>query len=410
MNKIILFLLICSITVLMSCSKSARHDQNPISIAAKPTAKPHKHKHRRIPEGAISLDIINYKNTLHLLTGTHHHGNKALMYQYSADQGTSWSKAVNINASKHIEANLSRGNDARLAVQGNNIVAIWSGRIEGKPHNAGPMQSARSADAGKTWQSSPIPADWTEGSHAFFAMSGNDNAINAVWLDSRNKKTVRGSQGLRFSQTIDGGQSWSSNQTLDNISCACCWNTAKFDASNHFYVLYRDKQPTDMALGVVNPEQQWQRLSSVGAFNWDFPGCPHIGGGLAFQNNDQLLHSVVGSGHTKHLGVHYLRSEDKGKTWATPFQLGDESAIHGDIAANEDGRVIAVWDMNSEDGLSIFYAESTDSGITWSQSKRLSKTGMRATHPRIIANQSNFLTLWTESATGEKQSVKMQIL
>jgi len=408
MNKSSLLLFITICTLLVACSSPVKQQR---SVTAEPVQKAHKHKHQSLANGTLSLDIIKHQGKLHLLKGTHQHGEKALWYQSSDDQGKNWTAAVNINNSKPIDANLSRGNDARLAVQGNNIVAIWASRVEGAPHNAGPMKAARSADGGKSWQKTAIPADWAKGPHAFYAMDGNDQSINVVWLDSRNgQSSVKASQGMRFSQSKDGGQSWSSNKTLDDITCACCWNTAKFDSNNHFYLLYRDKQPTDMAIGVLNQDQQWQRLSSVGAFNWDFPGCPHIGGGLAFQEDAGLMHSVIGSGHMEHLGVHYLRSNNKGKTWSAPVQLGDESSIHADIASAENGRVIAVWDMRTEDGLAIFYAESNDSGLSWSESKRLSKPGMRATHPRIISTDTGFLTLWTESATGKTQALKMQTL
>jgi len=415
MNKLTTFSAIFFSALLISCSTPQKQEQQLSSIEVastnKTSAPKHVHRHRKLPNGTLSLDIVNYDNKLHLLTGTHQNGEKALWYQYSSNQGIDWSTPVNINSTTHIDANLSPGNPARLAVQRNNIVVIWASRVEGAPHNAGPMQAVRSSDNGKSWQKSPIPADWTAGSHAFFAMDGNDVRISAVWLDSRNgHSSVNGSQGMRYSQSTDGGQSWSTNQTLDNITCACCWNTAKFDAKNNLYVLYRDNEPTDMALGMVNPDQQWQRLSTVGAFDWDFPGCPHIGGGLAFQNNDQLVHSVVGSGHEKHLGVHYLRSNNHGKNWSQPIQLGDETAVHADVAAHKDGRVVAVWDMLTEDGLSIFYAKSKNNGKQWSSPVRLSKAGMRATHPRIISNNSGFLALWVESADGKHQQTAMKQL
>jgi len=407
MNKLPLLLLASICTLLIGCSSPERQQ---VSVVAEPVQKMHGHKHRALANGTLSLDIIKHQGKLHLLQGIHHNGEKALWYQYSSNQGKDWSAPVNINKTKHIEANLSRGNDARLAVQGDHIVVIWPSRVEGAPHNAGPMKAVRSNDGGKSWQKSSIPADWSIGPHAFFAMDGNEQAINVVWLDSRNgQSAVKGSQGMRFSQSKDGGQSWSSNKTLDNVTCACCWNTAKFDLDNDFFVLYRDKQPTDMAIGVLKGNEQWQRLSTVGDFNWDFPGCPHIGGGLAFQDK-QTMHSVVGSGHMDHLGVHYLRSNDQGKTWSDPVQLGDESSIHADIASAENGRVIAVWDMRTEDGLAVFYAESSNGGLSWSQNKRLSKPGMRATHPRIISHDAGFLTLWTESKTGKTQSLQMQSL
>jgi hypothetical protein len=165
-----------------------------------------------------------------------------------------------------------------------------------------------------------------------------------------------------------------------------------------------------MSIGVLDKNQQWTNLNHVGDFKWDFKGCPHIGAGIAFQNNSQLIHTVVGTGHPDHLGVFYLRSTDNGKNWAQPIQLGDESALHSDIASDHANRVVAVWDMRSEDGLSIYYAESNDKGISWSAPKRLSPAGYRATHPKIIAINSTFFVAWTQGTDGRFQTLKFQQL
>jgi Neuraminidase (sialidase) len=109
------------------------------------------------------------------------------------------------------------------------------------------------------------------------------------------------------------------------------------------------------------------------------------------------MHAIVGTGHPDHLGVHYSYSDDTGKNWSIAMQLGDESAVHSDIASHDNGRVVAIWDMMSESGLAIFVAESTDQGNHWSEPKQLSKVGMRATHPRIIKTKNGFLAVWTET-------------
>ncbi len=354
---------------------------------------------------------MEHAGTFHMLVGKHDQGKKALYYQQSTDAGSSWTKPVKIIDKDHLEANFNRGSDARLAVQGNNIVAIWASRVEGAGrHNAGPMNAARSSDNGKTWQSSAVPADWS-GAHNFFAMAGNSSHISAVWLDRRevSKTAQRAKKGLRHAQSADGGITWSKNKTLDDKTCACCWNTAKYSDNEELFVLYQDQDPSDMAMGVLE-NQRWTRLNHVGDFEWDFKGCPHIGGGIAFHHKSKLIHSVVGTGHPDHLGVFYLRSGDNGKSWESPVQLGDETALHSDLASDEDSRVVAVWDMRSEDGLSVYYAESNDKGISWSSAKRLSNPGFRATHPKIVATGGKFLTVWTESADGKNQSVQMRQL
>jgi len=357
-------------------------------------------------EDVVSVDVKYVDGVVHLLVGKQQDDRQSLWYQASHDQGITWSQATHITSTHPIK--FKRGNDARLAVQGDNIVVVWMSKVEGAPHNAGPMMAMRSTDNGNTWREAAMPADW-KGSHGFFAMSANDDVINLVWLDSRQQK-IKGSQGLRFSQTRDGGLSWSPNLTLDDLTCACCWNTSIFDNEGMFYVLYRDKQPSDMAIGRVDPQLNWQRLASVGQFNWDFEGCPHIGGGLTIDQTTQRLHATVSTGQTDKIGLYYLNSDNKGQTWSVPLQFGDSTAVHSDIAISNDGELVAVWDQLSEHGLQIVYALSLDHGQTWSEQQQLSKPEFSASHPKIIAMESGLLVLWTEMTDAGQSDLHKIIL
>lgn len=358
--------------------------------------------------GVTSLDVKYIDDTVHLLLGKEDNGQQSIWYQSSSDQGRTWSKQVNVTLNAKIAAKFKRGNDARLAIQGDNIVAVWMTKVEGAPFEAGPMMAMRSDDRGQTWQQATMPADW-QGAHGFFAMDGNNESINLVWLDSREQK-LKGSQGLRFSQTRDGGITWTNNQTLDDITCACCWNTARFDNDGLFYVLYRDKQPSDMAIGRVDPELNWQRLSTVGKFNWDFEGCPHIGAGLAIDPKTHQFHATVSTGQPDNVGLYYLNSEDKAQSWSTPIKLGDNGALHSDIAISNTGILVASWDQLTENGLQIFYAKSDDQGKTWSKPIALSNAELNASHPRVIATDDKVLILWTESGHDNLSILQMEIL
>lgn len=369
-------------------------------------------RHQATPEGVISVDIVNFDKRLHLLTGKHQKGNKTLWYQTSIDGGESWSEAVKLLDDDNLAVNMTRGNDAQIAAQNDTVVVSWMSFVEGARFNAGPMLTARSDDGGQTWQYAAAPPDWTQGPHGYIDMTADSQAMHAVWLDSRQGHAdVKASQGLHYAKSTDGGLSWQTNQTVDELTCSCCWNTIKSDAAGKPYVLYRDKQPSDLSIAAPEQNQQWQRLSPVGAFDWQFDGCPHIGGGLDFENGaaKTRMHAVVGTGHPDHLGVHYLYSDDAGKNWSEARTLGDESAIHADIAARDDGRIVAVWDMMGDDGLAVFFAQSSDSGTHWSKAEQLSKTGMRASHPRIVKTESGFVTVWTEH-DGRQQTLAIRRL
>ncbi|MCK4842379.1 MAG: exo-alpha-sialidase [Methylococcales bacterium] len=410
MNKIILHIPL--LLMINACSMFPKAEISVSQHAKSTLVKQQKHRHKKIADGVISVDIINSNNRLHLLTGQIKHGKKTLWYQNSKTGGESWSASVKILNDDDLAVKMTRGNDAQITAQGDKVVVSWTKYEPNSRFKAGAMQAARSTDGGQSWQYSATPPDWKKGPHGYIDMAADKNAMHAVWLDSRSGHgDVKASQGLRYARSIDGGFSWQKNKTLDQLTCSCCWNTIKTDAEDKAYVLYRDKQPSDLSIGVIDQKQQWQRLNHVGAFNWQFDGCPHIGGGLDFQTTAGInrLHSVIGTGHPEHLGIHYLYSDDKGKNWSDAKQLGDESAIHADVAAHDNGRVVVVWDMMGEEGLAIFMAESKDQGVNWSDPKQISQLGSRATHPRIVKTEKGFLSLWTEN-NGHLQTLAIKRL
>lgn len=353
----------------------------------------------------VSVDVKYVDGVLHTLIAKQKGTQQSIGYQSSLDYGQTWSNEVHmINADNAFR--FKRGNDARLAISGNSLVAVWMTRVEGAPHNAGPMMAMRSDDKGATWQKSAMPADWN-GPHGFFAMAGSKEAINLVWLDSR-EKVDKGSQGLRFSQSRDGGKTWSVNNTLDAQTCACCWNTVKFN-NDDFYVLYRDKKPSDMALGKVDSDLNWQRISTVGDFGWDFEGCPHVGGGLAFDSKNNLIHATVTTGKSDQAGAYYLHSANNGLSWSEPMLLGDNSSFHTDIAVNN-GDITVVWDRATKSGMQIVKASSSDKGITWTQAELLSDALSHASHPIIIDMESKQLIMWTESEENGATVIKTSIV
>lgn len=414
MNRHLLYLSILFAGLNSSCTNHAVEAQSEqhaddVKVAQHKPAM----RHHPIPEGVISLDIVRDGDRLHLLTGKHRQSQKTLWHQVSTDDGTSWSTPVKIHDGDSVAANIVRGNDAQISARGDDIVVTWMSYVEGAPFNAGAMSALRSDDGGKTWRKATIPPDWKRGPHGYIDMNSDANGMHAVWLDSRHGPSgVSAAQALHYAKSIDGGLSWQDNVTLDKLTCSCCWNTLKSDGEGKLFVLYRDKQPSDMAIGVIDGQQQWQRLNRVGAFDWQFDGCPHIGGGLDFQRvrARNIMHAVVGSGHRDHLGIHYLFSMDNGKNWSEAVSLGDESAVHADIAAHDNGRVVVVLDMMSEDGLAVYALETSAPGQgTWSQPSRLSGKGSRASHPRIVKTKTGFLALWTEH-DGKQQTLAMRRL
>jgi hypothetical protein len=163
-------------------------------------------------------------------------------------------------------------------------------------------------------------------------------------------------------------------------------------------VLYRDKEPTDMAVAATQDGgRTWQRLATVGAFNWAFEGCPHVGGGLGAtvdERGNRRLHATAWTAEEKKEGLYHLQSADMGTTWSAPRQITSAAAKHSDLAA-DGARLLIAWEALEGGRSQILAALSEDAGKSWAEPKRLAQ-GFSASHPLTVASDGRFLVFWTE--------------
>ena len=140
--------------------------------------------------------------------------------------------------------------------------------------------------------------------------------------------------------------------------------------------------------------REWTRRASVGAFGWDFQGCPEVGGGLVAETVDGFLHAVVWTGADRRQGVYALGSRDDGRSWSKPVALGAREARNPDLARSR-SVLAAVWEERGP----LYWARTRDvDGIwRWSGPERLTQDSERAVHPIVVGTgDGRFLAAWTE--------------
>jgi hypothetical protein len=141
----------------------------------------------------------------------------------------------------------------------------------------------------------------------------------------------------------------------------------------------------------------WKRLASVGAFNWAFEGCPHVGGGLGAtvdERGNRRLHATTWTAEEKAEGLYHVQSADMGTTWSAPRRITPAAAKHSDLAA--DGRrLLITWEAVEGGRGRILTALSEDAGRSWAEPMGL-KTGLSPSHPLAVASDGRFLVFWTE--------------
>ncbi len=356
----------------------------------------HQHHHHPSVPGVQSLDVQATATGLHLLTYELAPDGSplGLLYRTSTNRGAHWTSPVRVDTDQPPPFAAARGVDPQVAASGQTVVAIWM-TAGTDAFGGGPMASALSTDGGKTWTKGPNPAD--DGSttgHGFLdVVATRDGVFHLTWLDTR-----EGKRGLRHARSTDGGRSWSKNDTADAETCECCWNAIATGPDGKVGILYRDKGPRDMAVAwCPEPGKDWPAPVNLGGFQWEFQGCPHVGGGLAAGGTAELpvWHAVVWTGKEDSVGIHYLASLDGGTTWTRTTRLADKRSTHPDLAAA--GRsVMVVCDVGSKEGSRISSLLSPDGGRTWQAQVWLSDADTVATHPRVVAVGDGYCVFWTE--------------
>ncbi|KAF0181438.1 MAG: BNR repeat-containing protein [Limisphaerales bacterium] len=359
--------------------------------------------------GVESLDVAVDGGTVHLLLGNYDTNSKspALLHLRSADAGATWSRPVRVDAGAAAPHQPHRGQDAQIAASGTKLAAIWTTPGTGFM-GRGPMATALSADGGATWQPGPNPADdASSGDHSFVDCAADAaGTFHLVWLDARGANK---SKGLRYANSKDGGKTWSKNATLKPDTCECCWNTVAVGTDGSVHALFRDKNPRDMAvISSTDHGARWSDAAKVGRFNWDFQGCPHVGGGLIVRGS--TLHALVWTGVTGHSGAYHLSSSDQGQSWSAPQRLGDADARRGDLASTGGQSLAAVWDRVSDGESTVLASTSANGGKTWTEPKQLSAKGVNAAYPRVVAVSGSYRVFWTESVTGQPGAWKSGLL
>lgn len=315
-----------------------------------------------------------------------------MLYLSSDDQGLSWSVPQILDQGNNTGMESTQGNDAQMAAYESKRVIMW--QATGEIPGMGAFRTLYSEDDGKTWHPGANPTGTDNDQSHHDLLFDHQQQLHLVWLDDRDEN---GYQGLRYARSPDLGQHWNSGQTIDGSSCSCCWNRLLLSRDGRLNVLYRDMEFRDMALAAsLDNGNHWQRLSTVGEFNWKFEGCPHNGGGLA-ETASGRLQAVVWTGVEQRAGLYHVYSDTAGKTWSEPMPVAPGSgAFHADIAAAGDDRLLMVWDALGPEGSSVWMAVSTDEGLSWTRPQQLSAPERLASHPRVMSQKAGWTVFWTE--------------
>lgn len=355
-----------------------------------------------------SIDLLQdgamtYALVLGTLPGRDREG---LAYLESDDRGQTFSvpSFIDLQGESVIS---NRANVVRLMQRGKQRIAVY--QVKGRFPGNGPLRVAVSNDNGSHWVSGiqPVTGDPLENQGYPSIKMDEQGVAHLFWLDDRDEmgETV----GLRTASSHDGGLTWQDERTLEPRVCTCCSVQATKLPDSHLAILYRDHAPKDMRLGLLDSEElHWSQMSRVGAYDWQFEGCPHMGGGLQghWLRGDFMLHAAVWTGVNNRQGIHYLRSKDSGSSWSNDLLI-DEAGSDPDLVTADGERIAIAYRQGIGSGGRIIVRVSDDAGLHWKSPRAYGSPGVRVESPKLIADATGFTVLWTETSEANTRRLRL---
>ncbi|HEX8847480.1 MAG TPA: sialidase family protein [Pyrinomonadaceae bacterium] len=285
---------------------------------------------------------------------------------------------VNPNAG---EATSWRGDQPTVKVAPDGTIYVgWTARITSQKH-ANDLFLSASRDGGKTFEP-PVKVndDRKAVGHGMHSLAvGADNRVYVAWLDERDvvkphpaKQTgaaqkmenMEANRDVFFAASSDGGRTFSPNQRLAKDACPCCKTAVEADARGRVFVSWRQVLP----------------------------------------------------GEYRHIAL--AASEDGGRNFRAPVIVSDDRwmiaacPVSGPaLAIGDDNALRVVWYTEGDKGGApgLFWAQSTDDGKTFSESRPLAKGEARGTPLLLAGGKSGATVIWESNEGGPSRVMSAKL-
>jgi hypothetical protein len=284
----------------------------------------------------------------------------------------------------------------QISLEGNNVYVVWVEQTNTPLNNE--IFFVRSTDGGLTF-SDPENISETAQRSGSPQISSEGNNVYVVWEDSENDTPLN--RDIFFARSTDGGLTFSEYDNISEQNTGNSFSPQISSEGNNVYVVWEDD--TDNIPG--NTDIFFARSTNGGL---TFSEPENISENPEFAFEPQISSEgnnvyVVWSGDTDNpditAGIFFARSTDGGLTFSEPVNISEEDtgdAIDPQIST-EGNNVYVVWedDVDTPDIDEIFFARSTDGGLTFSESNNISESTGNSFSAQISSEGNNVYVVWS---------------
>ncbi|MGB0383556.1 MAG: exo-alpha-sialidase [Ardenticatenaceae bacterium] len=323
--------------------------------------------------------LVASGSTLYVAWDDTRNGNADIYVAESSDDGQTWEANVRVN--DHMAEQFAPS----LAVGNSSLYVAWVDTRNGMD-----IYIANSTDGGQTWGAPVLVNDDTnsasQGDPSLAV--GTDGTLYVAWMDTRG-----GDGDIYFAKSTDGGQMWSTNVLVNDDAGSATQSepTLAVDADGTLSVAWEDKRNNNTDIFFAQSTDGGQTWSSNVRVNGDTGQANQLTPDIAVDNGK--LYVMWRDQRNGQDDIYVAQSTDAGLTWGN-VKVNDDGSLAGQTAPTlsvaSDGTLYAAW-MDSRNGIyDIYFAESSDSGQTWSSNERVDDdTNRRGQDVPSVALSSN---------------------
>ncbi|MCX6233593.1 MAG: T9SS type A sorting domain-containing protein [Bacteroidetes bacterium] len=249
-----------------------------------------------------------------------------------------------------------------IAVSGDTVHVVWYDKSDGNWE----IYYMRSTDEGVSWETATrLTNDPAKSTSASISVSGS--VVHVVWCDSKT-----GNSEIYYRRSTDGGTNWEEEMRLTNDLFNSYGPSVSASGSN-VHVVWVDYD-YDLGIWMIHynnstdegiswEEEKWLSDNSYNAYN---PSIASTGTDILCVWNDR---------RDGNLEIYSKHSADEGLSWEQDVRLTNNPVPSQLPSISMSGPFVHIVWCELREGIGeIFYKQSVDGGLSWSEDTRIANT------------------------------------
>ncbi len=367
---------------------------------------------------------VHTNNTIYVVYAEDRYGNYDIFFQKSADLGNSWTESVMVN-DNDTESYQGISNKYEIAIGPDRAVhVVWAESREdfGKlPYETGDIYYAKSYNSGLTFTPGIRVNNKDAGAMKNPAIAVNEsNWVFITWTDAS-----PGSDNINFAWSSNGGQSFEptgptdrqvSGATVDND-----YSDIAVNATGTVFITYIGEPINDPVDSIEDPDTwvAFAEYSGIPAF--DFSGndvklnddntlttVDQFSPSIAINPINDYIYVVWQDARSSPdtMEIYFANSTNSGTSYSTNKRVDLSSGLGSNnvkpaVAVNASGNISIVWEKERSTHNDIRYAKSINHGVTFTAYKWVNSvsTGNQES-PTIAIDDKYIYVAWQDSQNG----------